>query len=69
MLKIFSVKDNNLTVTKTVYVGGIPFYSSEDDIMNFFQDCGTISSATYKTFPDTRKFRGIAPITFKVSFD
>jgi nucleolin len=66
MIQRYSVKDNDSTDTKTVYVGGIPFYSSEDDIMNFFRDCGTISGAVYKTFPDTGKFRGIALITFKV---
>ena len=62
------MKDNDLTDPKTVYVGGIPFYSSEDDILAFFRDCGTISSVVYKTFPDSGKFRGIALLTFKVSF-
>ena len=62
------MKDNDLTDPKTVYVGGIPFYSSEDDILAFFRDCGTISNVVYKTFPDSGKFRGIALLTFKVSF-
>ncbi|KAK8950374.1 hypothetical protein KSP40_PGU020173 [Platanthera guangdongensis] len=51
---------------KKVYVGGIPYYSSEDDIRNFFQDCGTITEMDCMTFPETRKFRGIAILSFKV---
>lgn len=50
---------------KEVYVGGIPYYSSEDDIKAFFGDCGTISEVSLKTFSDSGKFRGIALLTFK----
>lgn len=48
-----------------VYVGGIPYYSTEDDIRSFFESCGTITLLDCMTFPDTGKFRGIAMITFK----
>lgn len=48
-----------------VYVGGIPYYSSEDDIISFFQDCGTVIEMDCMTFPETGKFRGIAILTFK----
>ncbi|PIA52991.1 hypothetical protein AQUCO_01000690v1 [Aquilegia coerulea] len=48
-----------------VYVGGIPYYSSEDDIRSFFESCGTITEMDCMTFPETGKFRGIAMITFK----
>ncbi|KAL9148322.1 hypothetical protein ABFS82_12G034400 [Erythranthe guttata] len=48
-----------------IYVGGIPYYSTEDDIRSFFEGCGTITSIDCMTFPDTGKFRGIAMITFK----
>ncbi|KAK8926217.1 hypothetical protein KSP39_PZI019018 [Platanthera zijinensis] len=50
---------------KKVYVGGIPYYSSEDDIRDFFQDCGTITEMDCMTFPETGKFRGIAILSFK----
>lgn len=50
---------------KKVYVGGIPYYSSEDDIRNFFQDCGTVTEMDCMTFPETGKFRGIAILSFK----
>ncbi|KAL6588005.1 hypothetical protein OROMI_000983 [Orobanche minor] len=48
-----------------VYVGGIPYYSTEDDIRSYFEGCGTITGIDCMTFPDTGKFRGIAIITFK----
>ncbi|KAI5401871.1 phragmoplastin interacting protein 1 [Lathyrus oleraceus] len=48
-----------------VYVGGIPYYSSEDDIHSYFESCGTITEINCMTFPDTGKFRGIAIIVFK----
>ncbi|CAH9126574.1 unnamed protein product [Cuscuta epithymum] len=48
-----------------VYVGGIPYYSNEDDIRSFFEGCGTITKIDCMIFPDTGKFRGIAIINFK----
>lgn len=53
---------------KKVYVGGIPYYSSEDDIRSFFESCGSITEIDCMTFPESGKFRGIAILTFKVSF-
>jgi hypothetical protein len=52
---------------KKVYVGGIPYYSSEDDIRSFFEACGSITALDCMTFPESGKFRGIAILTFKVS--
>ncbi|KAL4189030.1 hypothetical protein AMTRI_Chr08g163480 [Amborella trichopoda] len=68
-------KDQTLTDTKSqenfgyerkVYVGGIPYYSSEDDIRSFFEGCGTITEVDCMSFPESGKFRGIVIITFKV---
>uniref|UniRef100_A0A0D9WC11 Uncharacterized protein n=1 Tax=Leersia perrieri TaxID=77586 RepID=A0A0D9WC11_9ORYZ len=50
---------------KKVYVGGIPYYSSEDDIRSFFEACGSITALDCMTFPESGKFRGIAILTFK----
>lgn len=49
-----------------VMVGGMPYYSTEDDMHDFFHECGTIAELDCMTFPDTGKFKGIAFITFKV---
>ncbi|KAF5742655.1 protein gar2 [Tripterygium wilfordii] len=48
-----------------VYVGGIPYYSTEDDIRSFFEGCGTITEVDCMKFPETGKFRGIAILSFK----
>ncbi|KAJ6848732.1 protein gar2-like isoform X3 [Iris pallida] len=50
---------------KKVYVGGIPYYSTEDDIRSFFEGCGTVTEIDCMRFPETGKFRGIAILTFK----
>ncbi|XP_048135323.1 phragmoplastin interacting protein 1 isoform X2 [Rhodamnia argentea] len=52
-------------VARKVYVGGIPYYSSEDDIRSYFESCGTITEIDCMTFPESGKFRGIAIIGFK----
>eukprot|EP00262_Sarcandra_glabra_P019445 TRINITY_DN732_c1_g1_i1.p1 TRINITY_DN732_c1_g1~~TRINITY_DN732_c1_g1_i1.p1 ORF type:complete len:473 (-),score=134.96 TRINITY_DN732_c1_g1_i1:219-1637(-) len=62
--KINESQENRDTATK-VYVGGIPYYSTEDDIRSFFEGCGTIVEVDCMRFPETGKFRGIAMITFK----
>ncbi|OEL15533.1 hypothetical protein BAE44_0023447 [Dichanthelium oligosanthes] len=66
------VRSDNLVVAehreesiKKVYVGGIPYYSSEDDIRSFFEGCGSITAIDCMTFPESGKFRGIAILTFK----
>ncbi|XP_051126998.1 phragmoplastin interacting protein 1 isoform X2 [Andrographis paniculata] len=48
-----------------VYVGGIPYYSTEDDIRSYFESCGSITDVDCMEFPDTGKFRGIAIVSFK----
>ncbi|CAL9007984.1 unnamed protein product [Prunus brigantina] len=54
----------NADVPTKVSVGGIPYYSSEDDIRSYFESCGTITEVDCLTFPDSGKFRGIAIISF-----
>ncbi|KAK6152899.1 hypothetical protein DH2020_012538 [Rehmannia glutinosa] len=60
-----SIERKNMEVSDKVYVGGIPYYSTEDDIRSYFEGCGTITYIDCMTFADTGKFRGIALITFK----
>lgn len=56
----------NGDASNKVYVGGIPYYSTEDDIRSYFDSCGTITEVDCMTFPESGKFRGIAIISFKV---
>lgn len=52
-------------VARKVYVGGIPYSYTEDDIWHYFEGCGTITEVDCMKFPDTGKFRGIAFISFE----
>lgn len=64
---VLSCRHEEKVDPKKVMVGGMPYYVTEDDIHEFFQDCGTISELDCMIFPDTGRFRGIAFITFRVS--
>eukprot|EP00268_Persea_americana_P011148 TRINITY_DN1466_c1_g1_i1.p1 TRINITY_DN1466_c1_g1~~TRINITY_DN1466_c1_g1_i1.p1 ORF type:complete len:444 (-),score=136.90 TRINITY_DN1466_c1_g1_i1:461-1726(-) len=64
LMKTEESEENGSLPTK-VYVGGIPYYSTEDDIRSFFENCGTITEVDCMKFPESGKFRGIAMITFK----
>ncbi|KAL6290889.1 hypothetical protein ACE6H2_008399 [Prunus campanulata] len=59
------VRQANGDVPTKVFVGGIPYYSTEDDIGRYFESCGTITEVDCLRFPDSGKFRGIAIISFK----
>ncbi|KAK9741397.1 hypothetical protein RND81_03G102300 [Saponaria officinalis] len=50
---------------RKVYVGGMPYYSTEDDIRSYFNQCGAITEMDCMFFPETGKFRGIAILTFE----
>lgn len=65
-VNLYSNCRQDAEVSAKVYVGGIPYYSTEDDIRSYFEGCGTIINVDCMLFPDTGKFRGIAIITFKV---
>ena len=49
-----------------LYVGGIPYHATDDDICAFFESCGKVASIHRLTFPDSGRFRGIVFLTFKV---
>ncbi|GMH11547.1 hypothetical protein Nepgr_013388 [Nepenthes gracilis] len=55
----------NGEVFNKVYVGGIPYYSTEDDIRSYFDHCGSITDVDCMKFPESGKFRGISIISFK----
>ncbi|KAK9913441.1 hypothetical protein M0R45_037258 [Rubus argutus] len=55
----------NGEVATKVYVGGIPYYSTEDDIRSYFESCGSITEIDCMKFPDSGKFKGIAIISFR----
>jgi nucleolin len=48
----------------TVFVGGLSFDASEEDVKDFFKECGPINAVRIPTFEDTGKRRGIAFVEF-----
>lgn len=51
--------------SKQVFVGGIPFTKTPEEIEEaFMDDMLTVDSVDCMTFPDTGRFRGIAIVTF-----
>lgn len=52
------------TLNHRVYVGGMPFSLSEEEVREFWSECGEVKAVQCLTFPDTKKFRGIAYVTF-----
>ena len=51
-------------VPRRVYIGGMPYSYTEEQVREFWEYCGPIESIDMLTFPDTGRFRGIAFITF-----
>ena len=49
---------------RQVYVGGVPFYKTEEDIVAAFADEGHAGGHRLHDVPDSGRFRGIAIITF-----
>ncbi len=51
--------------SRQVFVGGIPFHKTEEEIKEAFEDDTlTIDGVDCMTFPDSGRFRGIAIVTF-----
>ena len=47
---------------RTLFVGNVPYSSTEEDIVNFFLDCGKVN---VKFFYINQKFKGYAHVTFQ----
>jgi nucleolin len=49
---------------RTAFVGGISYDANEDDLREFFSDCGTLTSVRVPRYQDSGKPRGYAHIEF-----
>lgn len=50
---------------RTVYVQGLPFTATEQDVRNFFKECGDISSIRLPKWHDSGKLKGYGHVEFK----
>lgn len=57
-------ESESLDESKRIFVGGMPYTVTDEDIHSYFADCGGISEIDRVTFPDTGRFNGIAFLTF-----
>jgi len=48
----------------TVYVGGVSYQATEEDLSSFFAQCGEVVSVRMPTFPDSGRCKGIAFVEF-----
>ena len=53
------------TNSRTVYVQGLPFTATEQDVLAFFKDVGEIASVRLPKWHDSGKLRGYGHIEFK----
>lgn len=51
-------------VAKRVYIGGMPYSTTESEFYEYWSYCGEIQSMDMLKFPDTGRFRGLAYVTF-----
>ncbi|GMH45664.1 hypothetical protein BSKO_13621 [Bryopsis sp. KO-2023] len=60
-------EEKDLGNGRKVYVGGMPYGLSEEEVKEFWTECGEVESVDCMVFPDTKKFRGIAFVTFSTA--
>ena len=56
--------DKDGYVPRRVFVGGMPYAYSREQVEEYWAYCGPIESLDLLTFPDSGRFRGIAFITY-----
>ncbi|KAI8476218.1 MAG: hypothetical protein J3K34DRAFT_516642 [Monoraphidium minutum] len=56
--------DKDGYVPRRVFVGGMPYSYSREQVEEYWSYCGPIESLDLLTFPDSGRFRGIAFITY-----
>lgn len=57
--------DNSGSNNKSVFISGIPYSTTEDELRVIFEKCGTIKSMKVPKYQDTGRNLGYAHIVFK----
>lgn len=52
---------------KTVYIEGLPYDSTEADVLSFFESCGHIQSVRLPKWHDSGRLRGYGHVQFSLS--
>ena len=56
---------NDTPTIKSVFVSGIPYETTEDDIRQIFEECGIITEIKMPRYQDSGKNRGYAHVSLK----
>ena len=59
--------DGQFNNDRTVYIQGLPFSATEDDVNNLFQSCGTIASIRLPKWHDSGRIKGYGHVEFNSS--
>jgi nucleolin len=62
-----AVKENAFVNSQTLYIEGLPFSASEDDVRRFFQDYGKVVSVRLPRWHDSGRLRGYGHVEFSTS--
>jgi nucleolin len=63
-LKALDAADKDGYVPRRVFVGGMPYSYTREQVHEYWSWCGEVRELDVLTFPDTGRFRGIAFVTF-----
>ena len=59
-----SVTESNREKPWSVFVGGMPYSWSRNEVFDFWAECGEVVDVVCMTFRDTGRFKGIAKISY-----
>jgi nucleolin len=58
------VKENAFVNSQTLYIEGLPFSATDDDVRRFFKDYGTVVSVRLPRWHDSGRLRGYGHVEF-----
>lgn len=62
--KRYQKKENNLHMSNKIYVGNLPYATTEEDLRTEFSECGEVERVQLITDRETGRSKGFAFITF-----
>ena len=64
-LRVTRANEKEIDTKTTIFVGNLPFTTDEEEIRNYFKECGTIDYIRLVRDRHTHKGKGIAYVKFK----
>lgn len=60
---------SNFVNAETVYVEGLPFTATDEEVIKFFSECGSVKSVRLPRWHDSNRLRGYGHVEFHNSSD